>query len=232
MAKRIRPALILMSALIALSLPVKAEKKDDKKSVEMTDSSFNAREVFSRINTTALEILPPSTRLDMLDYWDVDSVYRAMNAMGGLSMLEKVTENYLKVKITNVSSLEIKILPVKQGHIAMTIYTVGDSPQAEDSEIKFYDKDLNQLPTDHYFEVPQMKKFFDIPKGSTTTIKELEQMIPFPTIAYTASPDNNELTARLTVEEYINQDDWNIAKLFVRPFIILEWKKDKFKVEK
>ena len=191
---------------------------------------FKARDVFSKLQSSDLEILPSSTRLDMLDYWDVDSVYKAMNALGGLSLLEKVTDNYLKVKLTPVSTLEIKILPVKKGEIAMTVYTVGDSPQASDSQIRFYDESLNQLETSKYFQIPQMKHFFDIPKGSATTLKELEQMIPFPTVEYTANPENYNLKARLTVEEYINQDDWNIAKLFVKPYIILEWKKDKFRL--
>ena len=224
--KGFRPALILVST-IGLFIPgVNAAPTR-----EPSDSLFNARNVFAKLHSNALEILPTSTRLDMLDYWDVDSIYKAMNAMGGLSNLETVTENYLKVKITPVSSLEIKILPIKKGEIAMTVYTVGDSPQAADSEIRFYDENLKELDTSKYFEVPAIKNFFEIPKGSTTKMKEIEQMIPFPTVKYTAFPDKDELKGELTVSEYINQDDWNIAKLFVKPFIILSWKKDKFKIE-
>lgn len=197
--------------------------------VSSNEEAFTSRTVFIRYEGSALEILPRSIRLDMLDYWDVDSVYKAVNVVGGLSYLENVSDNYLKVRISPVSSLEIKILPTKKEKIAMTIYTVGDDPQAADSELKFYDESLNELETKKYFEAPQVKNFFDIPKGSVTSMKEIEQMIPFPTIAYTASPDNNNLEARLTVEKFINQDDWNIAKLFVKPSITLEWKKDKFK---
>ena len=60
-------------------------------------------------------------------------------------------------------------------------------------------------------------------------MKEIEEMIPFPTMAFSASADSYNLTGRLTVEQYINQDDWNIAKLFVKPEITLHWKKDKYK---
>ena len=149
--------------------------------------------------------------------------------MQGLSWLENVTPSYLKVRITPVSTLEIKILPSKKGRLAMTIYTVGDDVQAQDSEIKFYDSNLVKLDTEKYLEMPRVKDFFDIPKGSATKMKEIEQMIPFPTLAFTANSDNNNIEARLTVEQYINQDDWNIAKLFVKPYITLDWKKDKYK---
>ena len=223
-------ALLMVSAFTVFTQTVgAAEKKESNEGVEKNDSIFTARYVFEKINTSSLEILPQSTRLDMLDYWDVDSVYKASNVMQGLSWLENVTPSYLKVRITPVSTLEIKILPSKKGRLAMTIYTVGDDVQAQDSEIKFYDSNLVKLDTEKYLEMPRVKDFFDIPKGSATKMKEIEQMIPFPTLAFTANSDNNNIEARLTVEQYINQDDWNIAKLFVKPYITLDWKKDKYK---
>ena len=223
-------AFLMMSAFAVFTNHIKAADTVSKDQiVSETDTLFTARYVFERLHSSSLEILPPSIRLDMLDYWDVDSVYKASNVMQGLSWLEDMTPDYLKVRITPVSTLEIKILPVKKGKIAMTVYTVGDSVQAQDSQIKFYDESLIEQNETKYLEMPYLKDFFEIPKGSATKMKEIEEMIPFPTIAFSANPDNDNLEARLTVEQYINQDDWNIAKLFVKPFIILEWKKEKYK---
>ncbi|MCH5230026.1 MAG: DUF3256 family protein [Muribaculaceae bacterium] len=196
------------------------------------DSIFTARSVFEKLNCSALEILPPSTRMDMLDYWDVDSIYKASNVMEGLSWLESVNPTFLKVRITNVSNLEIKILPDKKELLAMTLYTVGDSIQSEDTQVMFYNQDMELLPVEKHIEMPQLKDFFDIPKGSATKMKEIEQMIPFPTIAITANSQNDDIEARLTVEKYINEDDWNIAKLFVKPSVTLEWNKGKYKIKK
>ena len=114
----------------------------------------------------------------------------------------------------------------------MTIYTVGDDVQAQDSRISFYDEKLNPVDESRYFELPPLKDFFEIPKGSTTKMKEIEDMIPFPTIAFTANPENTDLSAILTVAQYINQDDWNIARLFLKPSVVYEWKKDKFRLVK
>lgn len=226
-------ALLLVSALAVFSQESYADNHKDREGTEIIpDSLFTARNVFEKLHCGALEILPVSTRLDMMDYWDVDSVYKAFNAMEGLSWLENVTPDYLKVRITAVSSLEIKILPEKKEKIVMTVYTVGDDVQAQDSQIKFYSQSLDELPTAKHLTMPQVKDFFEIPKGSATKMKEIEEMIPFPSIAFNANPDNDDIEARLTVEQYINQDDWNIAKLFVKPFITLEWQKDKFKIKK
>ena len=222
-------ALLVVSAFAAFTPQAKAAVTEEKVTGK---NDFTARHVFEKLHSSALEILPVSVRLDMLDYWDVDSVYKASNVMEGLSWIEKVTPDYLKVRITPVSTLEIKILPAKKSDLAMTIYTVGDDVQAQDGQIKFYDEDLDLLNTNDYLVMPRVKDFFEIPKGSVTKMSEIESMIPFPTIAFTANPENTNIEARLTVEQYINQDDWNIAKLFVKPYIILDWKKDKYKVEK
>ncbi|MDE6770961.1 MAG: DUF3256 family protein, partial [Muribaculaceae bacterium] len=130
---------------------------------------------------------------------------------------------YLKVQITPVSSLEIKLLPEKKGEVVMTVYTIGGDRQASDSNVSFYDRNLKPLDTKKYFREPELKEFFDIPKGSLTTYKEIKEMIPFPTVEYSACAENDELSARLTVGEFMNIDDYNIVKLFLKPEISLRW---------
>lgn len=182
-----------------------------------------ARDAFTYLNIPSLEILKRTTRLDMLDYWDADSTYKASNAMGGLSWIETCTPNYMKVQLTPVSTLELKILPTKKdGAVTMAIYTVGSDSQAEDSQITFTDEKLHPLDAKKYFKQPKLEDFFDIPKGSLTTMKEIKEMIPFPTVTYSASPDSNDIKARLTVEKFMNVDDYNIIKLFLKPSITVK----------
>lgn len=186
--------------------------------------TISARRAFVKMPATVIDLLPKSTRLDMLDFFDVDSVYNAVNAMEGFSHLEAVTPDYLKVSITPVSTMQFKILKDKKGNdIVMTIYTVGGGREAKDSEINFYNSQMEPLDKDKYMKVPQLKDFFDIPRGSITTMKEIEQMIPFSTIEYNASPDSDVVTASLTVGQFMNQDDYNIVKLFERSSINLKW---------
>ena len=232
-ATLLRPTLFLISAIALFVYPLKVKAKATEEQHEIlkeaAESMINARYVVEKLQASSLEILPPSIRLDMLDYWDVDSVYKASNVLGGQSWIINLTENYAKLQLSPVSTLQIKILPEKKERVIMTIYTVGDEPQAADSEIKFYNEELQELPAAKYFKAPEVKSFFDIPRGSATKMKEIEQMIPFPTIAYNANPDNDNLQSILTVEQFVNQDDWNIAKLFLKPEVILEWKNGKYK---
>lgn len=196
------------------------------------EGPLTAREVFANLQAPELDLLKKTTRLDMTDYWEADSVFKAVNGLGGVSELEALTADYVKVKMTPVSTVELKLLPGKgKEKIVACVYTVGSDTQAEDSQITFYDSRLQPLDAKKYFKQPDLKDFFDIPKGSATTIKEIREMVPFPTVAYSMEADSNELTARLTVEKYINVDDWNIIKLFLKPEIKAEWK-GKWEVKK
>lgn len=194
--------------------------------------NVSVRDAFVNIQSPAIDILKKTTRLDMLDYWDADSVYKAQNAMEGLSWLEAAGDTFLKVRVSPVSTYELKILPLKKGKVIMGIYTVGGESQAMDSQIDFYDSNLNKLDASRYFKAPDLQAFFDIPKGALTSMKEIREMIPFPTVAYSAEEYADNVTARLTVSEYMDVDNYNIIKIFLKPQIILQWDGSRYKYKK
>lgn len=217
-------ALTMASAF--LSAPLTASAATPQKETSRGNngtSGLTTRTVFESLQVSPLEILNRNTRLDMLDYWDADSTFRAKNGMNGLSWIEAGDNDYLKVRLTPVSTFEIRILPGKKEATVMTIYTVGDSIQASDSEVDFYSQALQKLDKRNFLPIPSLKDFFEIPKGSATSMKEIEQLIPFPTVEYYAEPEGTSLNARLTVGNYMSIDDYNIVKLFLKPHITYVW---------
>lgn len=192
--------------------------------------TISARRAFVEMPATVLDLLPRSTRLDMLDFFDVDSVYQAPNAMEGLSHLETVTPDYLKVDITPISSLQFKVLKDNKGaDVVMTIYTTGGGDESKDSDIRFYNSSMVELPREKILVLPQLKDFFSIPPGSVTTMKEIEQMVPFYTMEFNASPGSNDVIGKITVGEFMDPDDYNIARLFEKPSIKMIWDGKKLK---
>ncbi len=187
--------------------------------------TLSIRDVFVSLQSEPVEILKKTTRLDMLDYWDADSVYKAVNAMDGLSWIEACTPEYMKVLLTPVSTLELRMLHRKKvSTVVASVYTVGSSTQAEDSEVRFYDDKLNELDSKEFFKTPELKDFFDIPKGAEITMKEIKDMIPFPTVAYSISPGEDFLTARLTVGKYMDVDNYKTISRYLRPEIRVKLK--------
>ena len=198
-----------------------------------SDSALTASSSFLRLPVDVLDILPESTRFDMLVYFENDSIYRAPNALEGTSYLKTVTPDFLEVQITEVSSLQLKLLPYKKGEtLIMTLYTVGGEGQADDTDIRFFTSDMRELPRERLFPQPELKVFFSIPKGSLTSMKEIEQTIPFPTVRYSASSDGNDITGKLTVESYMNQDDYNVIRLFEKPSVCFIWNGNRYRPDK
>ncbi len=215
-------ALCLASGIAALSIsaiaPVSAQEKPG-------DSALTARSVFERINVPALDILTPSARLDLLDYWDADSVYRVKTSIDGQAWFDRVDPDWVRINVSPVSTFDIKLLPAKGGNVVMTLYTVGGDGQARDTSVEFYDAaTLAPLDDSRYFKAPSLKQFFNIPKGSVTTMKEIEEMIPFTTVEYSLTPGSDELSAKLTSEAYVSVDDWNVARIFLVPEVKAGWK--------
>lgn len=211
--------------MLLIGLPAFAAPKETKQ--------LTAEEVFTALRPPLMELLSPSVRNDMLDYYHADSTYYAVNSMGGTSHIENLTPDYMKVYMTPVSSMELKVLPLKKGSdIAVVAYTVNSTGKQADTELFFFDADMNPIQAKKVFKEPDVKDFIKREKGMKTSMKELLDMVKFPTIEYTLSPDNMRLIARLTVGEYLDVDDYHILSLFLLPQLEWVWDGSKFQLIK
>ncbi len=110
-------------------------------SVDASDS-LTASKVFADIPLEVLDLIRPSARLDMIDYYEqADSMLTVQNALGGTSRLEQVAPDYLKVPVTPVTTLEIKLLQSGKSNVIMTLYTTNS-----DTQVSFFDSNFSSLP--------------------------------------------------------------------------------------
>lgn len=221
----IKPWLSLAGAValaISVASPLEASAQ------EATAEGLTARKVFENLQAAPLEVLKKTTRLDMLDYWDADSIYQAKNVLEGTSSLAAVAPDYLRVNVTPVSSLEIKLLPIAKGeNVVMTLYTVGGKGTARDTSVAFYDSALRPIDGSRYFTEPALSRFFALPKGSGVTMKEIEEAVPFATVVYKASAESNDIQARLTAGDYLSVEAQELIKPYLRKDVTLAWKGNK-----
>ncbi len=179
-------------------------------SVNASDS-LTASKVFADIPLEVLDLIRPSARLDMLDYYEqADSILTVQNALGGTSHLEQVTPDYLKVSVTPVSTLEIKLLQSGKNKVILTLYTTNS-----DTEVSFFDSNFSPLPTDKFLKAPTLKDFFDL-RGSNVTEKERKEKFTFTTIQYSSGPGATPLTATFTTLETLSQEDRDLLTPLLR----------------
>lgn len=194
--------------------------------------TVTASDVFVNTPTRTLDILTRSQRMDLLDYYKADSIYNVMNVMEGFShLVPPVTDRFIQVQLTPVTLFTVKILSAKKkGPLAMTVYTVGDSLLANDSEIRFYDTALNELDRDKYIKLASTKDFFDFKGTDGKTRKEIIDLIPFPTVKYTVTPDSNRMTAELTVGEFLTKETLEKITPYLRRTREYEWNGSKWEL--
>lgn len=194
----------------------------------LTDT-VTASDAFVAMPAQTLDLLTRSMRLDMLEYWKIDSIADIANTMEGFSHLcRPVTDDWLKVQVTPVTTLTIRMLPTRKGRIAATVYTIGDSLQAADSEIRFYDAEMNELKRDRFIRTPSSEDFFDFKGVDHKLRKELLSLVPFPTVEYTLSPDGTDLKARLTVGKYMGREDLEKITPYLRRDRVYHWTGSKY----
>lgn len=198
---------------------------------QISSQTLTARSVFENLHSPAFETLKKTTRLDMLDYWDADSIYHARNATGAESWIEKLTPDYAYLRLTPVSTCEIKVLPLKNDTVVMSIYTVGDNKGVADSEVSFYDKNLKELPATKFFTRPQVSDFIDI-KGLKYSPGEIDDIIKIPSMVFVSTSGDNRLKGNLAIETTIDVDVWKEISSHIRKDIVLNWQNGMFRLEK
>lgn len=200
----------------------------------MSANAFTAADAFVGMPGVTLDLLNTSMRRDMLDYYEQrDSVYKVMNTMEGFSHLNlPVNDNYIQVQITPVTVYTIKLLPTKKGRLVMTLYTVGDSLQAEDSEIRFYDEKLQELKRDKYIKTLSTDDFLDFRNVEGNLKKELSSLVPFPTVKYSVTPEGETLTAELTVDEFLSRESLEKLTPYLKPKRTYHWTGTRWELDK
>ena len=210
---RVIVSVLLLLASGAFSTNVEADTRD----TVLTP----AERALVDMPSDVLEIVPVSARLDMIDYLRADTLRYVPNAMNGLSrLLPPVTDSFVEMEVTPVSTVQIKILPEGgdgKTYIVGVSYTVGDTIQAKDSELLFFTSDMKPLDRNRLIRIASMEDFLT-PGLVRKDREELLSLVPFPAVEYRFSPDGTELRARLTVDRFMSLEDYDR----LRPYLVEE----------
>lgn len=200
--QRRRPQLLYLLAValaIVMTSPICAPEISAR-TIEATDT-VTAASAFLNYPQQQLDLLTKSMRLDMLDYMQQrDSVYKKANIYMGLSWIEEMRPDYIKVHLSDVSSLQIKVFDkgYRGAPLVMSVYTIDDGDGTADSTLSFFDAEMRQLPSRKFIKTPSPTDFYNIPKDAPVSVKDMEEALPFYTIALTADADSGNLSGELT----------------------------------
>lgn len=219
-------------ALCGVGGSASAAEPSDMDTVAVEDDSTvsDARGAFIHLTANVLDLLDTRTRLDMLDYYDLaDTVRKVPNALDGLSwILPPANDSYIKVQLTPVSALTIKRLDHKRGHVFAVAYTISGNGSAADSELSFWDENLKRIPAARMIKLANVDNFINLPRRDKSVREDIMDVIPYPMVEYTFSPDNDTLTARLTVADYIGIENFRRISPYLHKSLKYTWNGHKY----
>lgn len=194
------------------------------------------RELFADEPDDIFILLPKSTRLDMLDYFDVGKMVKVENSLSSgkkVSRLLKVTDSSIDVAVTQSSQVSMTLLTSAKADSVIAVVQTYQVPYF-DSQISFYDVEWNKLNTSKYFDAPTVKSFI-LPGTDKKIVNDILQSVKFSLISYSIEQADNgdvTLTASLNLEGVMVKEDYDRIKDYLSKTIVYRLSNLKFKPTK
>ena len=197
----------------------------------LTGEAKTIRELFADEPDDIFMILPKSTRLDMLDYYDVGRMVTMESNMASNkkeSRLLKVSDSQIDVALTGASQVSMTLLTENSDSIIAVVQTY-QLPYF-DSQISFFDTNWNRLNTKKYFTDPTVKSFI-IKGADKAKVNEILSLVKFALISYQIEQTDGvtTLTASLNLEGVMVKEDYDQIKDYLTKTVVFRLEKLKFK---
>lgn len=148
--------------------------------------------------------------------------------MGNFEKL-KQTNDYLKIKTSEIGTTQIKLLPqTDTTQVICVIKTVCGS--ACDSHIRFYTSDWTELDSDKFMPKISIDKFFDSSKKDSENYKFAVSLPDIYPISAEFENGSNALTLKLDLQNHLSDEQINEIKPFIKSeTITLNWDNTSFR---
>lgn len=201
----------------------------------MVSLATNAKDIhdfFVSEPNNVFNLLNSSTRLDMIDYYHSGSTPELQNQIGDKSQLMELTDNYIKVKLSESSTTEVKMIPISKRDTILVVAQTFYTPTPE-SKLTIYNTDWEELEIERYLKVSTLDDFITIPRNEGEfTMADAATIIPFTLIEYKLTADSNNLQAIFNPESYITTEGYEKIKPMLTDTLNYTLKGRKFKLAK
>lgn len=201
--------LILIVAVMTLSLSTSAQ-------VKMAD-------VFRTMPDSIVRLLTNNDRMDLLDFAESNMTAKVTNRLDGKSTLNILTDDYLHLTVTTLSSLQMRLFPLSDGRQAVVVVKTVAGP-AKDSVLKIYTADWSeQLDVKQHVIAPSLDAYWAKPLDEMTEeelqiVRQLDPVL----IQISMSAERNGLLFQRSFGMLAKADQPQAEKL-LRP-IEVSWK--------
>lgn len=191
-------------------------------------------EAFVAMPDSLLPLLTRNNRLDMVDFVHNHMEARVENRLGSDSRMETLTDDYLKIKLTENAVVEMRMLPWQDSLKVVAVVETVYAP-APDSRVTFYDREWRTVEAFSRFQTAEgrsadtprafgLSGFLKVPEEQMTAeqrqlLREWEEL---PLYEYRLAPDRNSFIVSLSYG-VLNREQQETVKPVLQD-LVLEWK--------
>lgn len=187
------------------------------------------RQIFTSMPESIEPLLTKVNRADCVDFIDSNMKAVVKNRFDQDTELKVLTDNYLLLQLTDISTLEMRLLPLADSvHVICMVNTVCAS--ACDSDVRFFDAQWKELDAKKYFQLPKEEQFYVPIDSMENEYRELRSKADLYVKKVSLSQDSPVLFVEYTTPQYLNEEDsCSISTYLRKEPIAFEWTKDGFK---
>ncbi len=177
-------------------------------------------DAFTNAPMSVFPLLDKNARLDMVDYFNSGSSTATQNSLQGRSRVTELTDNDIKIAMTDASSYQLSILPDKSNEGCIALISTVATP-APDSRITFYSPSWQQYDTKSRFEAPSMTDW--LTDAGRKTPDEVANMVPFMLASYSYDPAASTLTLTNNLKQFLSEDIYSMVAPLLRDQLVYKW---------
>lgn len=173
--------------------------------------------VFTAMPNQYIPQLEDAWRKDLVELYRSGKEARLKNTMNGYSTLVNLTDDYLCLRTTDRSEVEMKLLPLVNNTFVVCMVTTVEGPVA-DSRIAFFTTDWASLPTADLLSLPVGSWYLKEGAEADELFPELKAALDMDLFRYRLSAVENTLSITYTTPLYVE----NQIKERLQPFLQAE----------
>lgn len=184
--------------------------------VSLSVQAQTLKELFVTMPDTLTPLLTKVNREDFGDFLASNMKAEVRNRFGKSSEMTELTDDYLYLKMTSVSSLEMKLLPLSDSLKVICVVQTYQAPVA-DSKIRFYDVGWKQLDASRFIDLPDDSLFFRKPVNEiqADSLQNLRTHTDVSLQEARLSADDRTITFHYTTLEYLDKKTSAELKTFL-----------------
>lgn len=187
------------------------------------------RDVFAHMPDTVLNLLTEYNRLDCIDFIENDREAKVRNRLDGFSILQRLTDNYLRLQLTASTQVEMKLLSGKDSLEYIVLAKTYAAP-AKSSIVSFYTLDWQKRPASSFLKLPDFDSFWKqlspTDKAEADTVSLLKKKMDLRLLVASLSENDESLTFTLQPANLEKEDSIRVSKR-IEP-VVYQWNRNQF----